>query len=413
MRTITQTTARRLAITRQRLAGERLAPNKDGILELVRNLGCLQLDPISAVARSHTLVLWSRLGTYDPAHLDELLYEDRQLFEYWAHAASIVLTEDYPVHHLMMREYGSGGSAWSKRMRAWAEENAALRDEILLRICEEGPVSSSKFEDTSKRGWESSGWNGGRNVGRMIDYLWTSGVIMVAKRSGLQKQWDLAERCLPDWTPRDTLSEREIVYNAAQRSLRALGIGRAKHINQHYIRGRYPNLQKVLNELEAECRIERVHIDGGKEWAGTWYIHTEDLPLLERLEAGEWEPRTTLLSPFDNLICDRARTELLFNFRFRIEIYVPKEKREYGYYVLPILHGDRLIGRIDPLMDRKQRRLQINAVYAEPDAPEDAETAQAVANAITELGTFLEAKEITYTGNVPDAWKGALQNSLG
>src|SRR5207253_2015411 len=149
-------------------------------------------------------------------------------------------------------------------------------------------------------------------------------------------------------------------------------------------RGRYPGLDGALAELEAEGRIVRVRIAGeGRAWPGVWYVHADDLPLLDRLAAGEWQPRTTLLSPLDNLICDRARTEALFDFAFRMEIYVPRDQRRYGYYVLPILHGDRLIGRIDPAMDRAHGRLTINAVHAEPDAPPDA--GPAVAGAIAEL----------------------------
>jgi uncharacterized protein len=226
----------------------------------------------------------------------------------------------------------------------------------------------------------------------------------------------LTERCLPAWTPRDALPERDIVRMAAQKSLRALGVGRIKHIQEHYIRGRYPDLEGVLNELEAEGRIERVDIvepgtngSTDQRWPGPWYIHTEDLPLLERLEAGGWSPRTTLLSPFDNLICDRERTEKLFNFRFRIEIYTPKAKRQYGYYVLPILHGDKLIGRIDPIMNRAKKRLTINAVYAEPDAPKSRAAARAVRGAIEELGTFLGAQDLVFGERVPDKWQRDLQ----
>jgi uncharacterized protein YcaQ len=154
-----------------------------------------------------------------------------------------------------------------------------------------------------------------------------------------------------------------------------------------------------------------VQIDAeGKQWNGPWYVHADDLPLLESLSGGDaaWQPRTTLLSPFDNLIADRARTETLFNFDFRIEIYVPKEQRKYGYYVLPILHGDRLIGRIDPLMDRKAKRLNINAVFAEPDAPMDDETALAISASIGELAAFLDAKDIAYTERIPDGWRHVL-----
>ncbi|MBI1741565.1 YcaQ family DNA glycosylase [Candidatus Acetothermia bacterium] len=410
IRTISLTLARRLFIMRQRLAGPRPAANSEGIMHVVRDLGCLQLDPTSIVARNHLLVLWSRLGPYDPTHLDKLLWEERQLFEYWAHAASIVLTEDYPVHQLRMRHYPAGDSTWTERVRTWMDENKSLRDSILKELRHQGPMLAKEFDDNAVRSWQSSGWTSGRNVDRMLAFLWSQGKVMVAGRQGGQKLWDLSERCLPKWTPLEDLSERDVVHRAAQKSLRALGVARAKDIELHYTSGRYPGLASVLNELEDEGRIVRVQIAEDKQlWPGDWYIHAEDVPLLERLDAGEWEPRTTLLSPFDNLISERPRTELLFNFRFRLEIYVPKAKRQYGYFVMPILHGDRLIGRIDPQMDRKQKRLTINAVYAEPNAPMAKQAVQAIAGAIEELGQFLGADEIAYTRRVPAKWKSALR----
>lgn len=409
--TITPTVARRLAVTRQRLAGPRLAADASGLMEVMRDLGCLQLDPTNAVARSHLLALWSRAGNYDPAQLDRLLWEERRLFEYWAHAASIVLTEDYPIHNLLMRNYPPRRRAWGLRTRQWIKQNQKLRNYILRALREDGPLPSRALEEDGldPQTWVSSGWTSGRNVSRMLDLLLLQGKIMVAGRSGGQKLWDLAERCLPDWTPRERLSEREGVRRAAQRSLRALGVARPRHIEQHFIRGRYPGLAPALDDLEAEGRVVRVqiaHSDGGA-WPGPWYVHADDLPTLERLQAGgEWQPRTTLLSPFDNLICDRARTELMFNFRFRAEIYVPQDRRQYGFFVLPILRGDQLIGRLDPLMDRPRRRLTINAVYAEPGAPPEA--GSEIAAAIQNLAAFLGADEIVYSRRAPKMWKSAL-----
>ncbi|MBI5669065.1 MAG: YcaQ family DNA glycosylase [Chloroflexi bacterium] len=405
IRTLTPTTARRLAIARQHLDGQ--PRPADNMLDVIRDLGCLQLDPTSAVARSHLLVLWSRLGNYDRAQLDRLLWHDRQLFEYWAHAASIVLTEDYPIHAEMMSRYANGEPAyWQK----WIQQNAAFRDHILNELEKRGPLSSKDFEDKTASGWASTGWTSGRNVSRMLDFLWLQGKILVKERRGQTRYWDLAERCLPDWTPRHALSRREVVRRSAQRALRALGVARANQIKQHFTRSRYPDLPSVLDELEAEGRIQRVKIAGdGVTWPGVWYIHTDELPLLDRLEAGDWQPRTTLLSPFDNLIADRARTESMFHFEYRIEIYVPKDKRRYGYFVLPILHGDRLIGRIDPLLDRKQGVLNINAVYAEPGAPQDRDTAHTIRAAIENLATFLGATNIVYTDRVPEGWKTTLR----
>lgn len=408
-RTISPTVARRLAVTRQRLAGNSVHPDAAGILDVVRDLGCLQIDPISVVARTHLLVLWSRLGAYERVDLDRVIWQDRHLFEYWAHAASLVLTEDYPIHHYVMRRYPHRESGWHERVREWMDANAVLRDTILARLRAEGPLRSRDFLDESTRGWRTSGWNEGRNIGRMLDFLWTQGVIMVAGRNAQERIWDLADRCLPEWTPREELPPKEITRRAAQKSLRALGVARAADIKNHFTRGRYPELSAVLSELETERRIVRVEIREGEQiWPGAWYVHADDLPLIEQLSEGMWQPRTTLLSPFDNLICDRRRTELLFDFNYRVEIYVPKDKRQYGYYVLPILHGDRLIGRIDPTMDRKQERLTLHAVYAEPTAPATPETARAVAGAIESLAAFLGAREITYAGPVPEMWRPAL-----
>jgi uncharacterized protein YcaQ len=408
--TLTPEIVRRLAIYKQRLVGQRPAATHSGILDLVRDLGCLQLDPISAVARSHTLVLWSRVGNYDLGELNRLLWEDRQLFEYWAHAASIVLSEDYPIHQVMMQNYSVGTSPWVISVREWIESNRALHDYVLGEITRRGPVASRELEEAGKdpNGWVSTGWTSGRNISRMLDFLWMQGVIAVAGRGGGQKLWDLSERHLAQWQGLEPLHEDEAVYRAAQKSLRALGVARPQHIKVHYIRNRYPTLKQTLARLEKEGRILPVLVeDGGNALPGPWYVHADDAPIVDRLLAGEWEARTTLLSPFDNLICDRTRTELLFDFNYRIEIYVPKDKRKYGYYVLPILHGDKLIGRIDPTMNRKEKKLTINAVYAEEGAPAGA--GKAVRRAIEELGTWLGAHEVEYGERAPEIWRKALR----
>ena len=394
---LTPQDVRRLAITRQRLAGPRPAGGREGIREVVRDLGCVQLDPINAVDRSHRLVLWSRLGAFDPADLDHLRFEERRYFEYWAHAASIVRTADYPVHRFRMLRAGTGSGVWQVRHRAWLAENEGLRRHVMRRLRRDGPLPSREIEDLSARAWVSGGWTSGRSVERMLTWLWTKGDVAVAGRAGGQRLWDLAERCLPDWTPRGRLTEREVVWRAAQTSLRALGAGRARDITEHFTRGGYPGLGGVLAELEAAGRVVRVDVvepGSGAAWPGAWYVHAEDLALVEALRAGAWEGRTTLLSPFDNLVCDRARTEIVFGFRYRIEIYVPPAKREYGYYVLPILHDDRVVGRIDPRMDRRTGRLVVNAVYWEPEAAKAGPPRAELRGAIESLAGFLGAEDI-------------------
>jgi uncharacterized protein len=402
LRTLDLGLARRLTVSRQRLAAPvPPAPGPDEIMGVATDLASLQLDPISVVARSHQLVLWSRLGRYDLADLDTLLWRDRRLFEYWTTAAAIVCTDDYPIHSLLMRRYPSARHA---QLRTWLAENQALRRSILRQLRVSGPLPTRAIEDRSATDWQSSGWTAGRNVDRMLDLLWTQGRILVAGRQGQQRIWDLAERCLPSGAPTRRPPEREVVRLAAQRSLRALGVATARDIDRSFTAGRYPGLASVLAGLQRSGRVEQVRVTAdGHERAGPWYVHADDLPLLDRLQSGDWQPRTTLLSPFDNLIINRERTERLFGFHFRLEIYVPKAARRYGYYVLPILHGDRLVGRVDPALDRTTGRLVVNAIHPEPDAPPAA--GPAVATALTELAGFLGATGVSLGQPPPAVWR--------
>jgi uncharacterized protein YcaQ len=387
-------------VNKQGLAG----PRPDDLLPLVRELGCLQLDPISVVARSHQLVLWSRLGAYDTAELDRLLWEERSLFEYWAHAASIVLTENYPLHRLRMQDLRREGGYWSRRWE-WMKRNNAIRRNVLERLSERGPLPARELNDPSIEPWESSGWTAGQTVERMLAFMWAQGEILVAARTTRGRLWDLPERVLPRGVLEDAeLSTQEIVRRAAQISLRALGVANPRQIADHFTRGWYPDLPAQLDQLETEGLVVQAEVEG---LPGPWYVHADDVSALERLRAGDWEPRTTLLSPFDNLILGRERTEQLWDFEFRLEIYVPKAKRRYGYYVLPILHGERLVGRIDPTFDRKRRVLTLNAVYAEAGAPA---AGRAIRRAVGELAAFVGAEAIEYPAQVPRRWARSLRS---
>ncbi|MHB8567574.1 MAG: winged helix-turn-helix domain-containing protein [Nitrososphaerales archaeon] len=407
-RKISLQTAKRLAITKQKLSGPLPKnPNRTDILDVMRDLTYIQIDPISAVARSHLLVLWSRLGKYNLQDLDELLWGERKLFEYFSHAYSIVLTEDYPIHSAHMRNFGKRDTLGHKRANEWMDRNRALRHHILTQLGEKGPLPSRSIEDKSEKGWRSSGWTNERNVNRMLEFLLLKGEVMVAGRSGIQKLWSLSERCLPSWTPKLLHSDYEVDRLFIQKSLRSRGVATQRQAAYTC----YTDRQRVFNDLEKDGSISEVEVEGvdGKK-GEKWYVHEKDISTLDRLENDdEWQPRTTLLSPFDNLIIDRIRTKTLFDFVMSFEIYVPKNARRFGYYVLPILHGDRIIGRIDPKMDRAKETLLINAVFSEPKAPKNRETARAVATTVEALGDFLGAKKIVYSKKVPREWKSELK----
>lgn len=405
---------RRLAVVKQGLAGRR--PNKPtskDILELTRNIGCLQLDPISAVAPSHQIVLWSRLGNYDTSHLDNLLWSEKKLFEYWAHQASIVLMEDYPLYYYMMRNYPdvflkSLGPVWRLRVKKWINANSRLRDYVLRQLEERGPLLSRQFEDKSRTKLRSFGWSSWSDVSRMLFHLYFKGEVMVVGREGKQKIYDLSERFLPSWVPKKELSEEQVEYEGVQRSIQALGTANESELKWYFLRGRYPNLKDTLKRLQADSKIYPVDIQDGPIGRGERYIHRNDVQTLEEMDSDTWEPRVSLLSPFDNLICDRTRTKLLFNFDYLTEIYTPENKRKYGYYVLPILYGDKFIGRLDPLMDRKNERLLINAVHAEPHAPKHKNVSREIRDTVEQLSDFLGAKEVVYSQRVPKPWRSHL-----
>ena len=400
LRTLTRRDVRRLAITRQHLSNQ---PKPD-LLSLIRDLGCIQLDPIRAVERTHWLVLWSRLGVFDRNELEVLRWEERSLFEYWAHAASLVLTEDYPVHAWKMAKYHVD-STEKRRIDRWLEDipnRELLKAHIVAVLGREKSVLSREIEDDSRGNKSDHVWWSGRYAPKILDAMWSAGEAAVVGRDGIQRRWGLAKDFMPAWTPRESWTETQITRFSAQRAIRALGVGTAKHINYHYTRGRYPGLKKLLPQMVSEGIFEEVAV---KDVPGTWYLHHEDVPLLEAIQAGAFKPRTTLLSPFDNLICDRDRTFDLWDFFFRIEIYVPKAKREFGYYVLPILDGDKLIGRVDPSMDRKTNILTFHNIYAQPKAPQSQAVVKRIRRAMNSLGKFLGAKEIVVE-NVPAGWEG-------
>jgi uncharacterized protein len=307
---VTPAEARRIAVRAQLLDG-----SATDVLDTVRRLGFLQIDPIATVATPQQLVLWSRLGPYDTAQLDRLLWEERKLFEWGAFIRPI---EDFPLILARMRRKRTGKYAWERRGTEFLRKNAAFRRYVLRELEQRGPLLARELVDTSVRTWESGGWWGSRNVAVMLELLEGRGQVAIVGRQGGHRVWDLAERWFPDVEP-PPLKEAERLL--AEKRFRALGVRLARD--------------------------------------GSWEAHPD-------AQDGRVPARTTFLSPFDRLIHDRDRAEALFGFRYRLEMYVPKAKREYGYYVLPILRGDRLIGRIEPVFHRKTTVLRVNSVHWEP-----------------------------------------------
>ncbi len=404
--------ARRLAVTKQHLAGKLATGSaSEAILSVILDLGYVQMDPINVVAPSHVVVLWSRVGNFRLSDLDRLLWDEKKLFEHWAHAASIVLTEDYPLYYSMMRRYPESLSkswgAWKARARKWLPEHTELRKTILSEL-KKGPLRLSEFESYVRTKRRADGWTSGSDVSTMLFHLQMSGEVMVVGHQGNQKIWGLSEKFLPSWVERKELGEQEVERQAAQRAIRALGTASPSEINFYFLRGRYKNLRKALERLQEESTIHRVHVTGlaGKD---VRYVDDLDIRLLESMDSDAWQPRMSLLAPFDNLICGRTRTNRIFGFDYIHENYVPQDKRKFGSYVLPILWGDRFVGRVDPQMVRRNEKLLINSVHAERGAPSDEEVSSKFAETIEHLAEFLGAKEVVYTARVPKAWRNSLR----
>ena len=400
--TLSPSEARRLAVVAQQLEAPRPNPTRADLLDTIRRITCVQIDPINVVARTQLLVLFSRLGRYDPTDLEALLWEDRALFEYWAHAASIVLADDYAIFRPQMREREVAAGVWRQRVRDWLEANRAFRQALLDELTRRGPLYAEEVESRAVVAWPyPNSWGGGKDVGIMLEILWMRGYVTVTRRQGdgfgLKKQWGLMEHQLGHRVHEPPVDRPRLVRRAVERALLALGPARARDVKYYFTRHAYPGLKEALAELQAAGRALPVVVRGDEgDWPGPWYLHVDLLPELERLRRGDWRPQTVLLSPFDNLIADRDRAELLFDFLYRIEIYTPAAKRRYGYYVMPLLHGDRLIGRVDPRMDRKTRQLTINAVHLEPGVSANRETQAAVEGAVAALAEFLGAETIDY-----------------
>ena len=361
----------------------------------MRRIGCLQLDPVSAVARSPLLVLFARLGPVREQALEHAAYERRALFEAWAHEASLVATADLPLHRWAMRTVHDGDGAWAVRSRAFVHANAAFCDELVAQLRERGPLRARELEDRSAEPWRHGWWtdevSGRQTIARLLHMLWLAGRVGVRRRVGGERLWDVFERCLPPDAPTGELGDDEAERAAALRAVRMLGVARAGHVRAHFLRRRYRRLAPTLASLVAAGRLEQVSVAG---LGGGWYAAPEDLDAVDELAPAV---RSTALSPFDNLLCDRSRAAELFGFDHRLEIYVPPAQRRWGYYVLPILHRERIVARADAALDAGAGLLRVHALHREPDVRRSAALDRAVARALERLAAWRGAAGVSVT----------------
>ncbi len=397
METISLAAARRVAITAQGLLGRgRSAPPKARQIDAVINqIGLLQIDSVSVLARAHYVPLFSRLGAYDRTLLDEAAWgRKRRLFEYWGHEASLLPFALQPLLRWRMAEAASGKSMWPG-LYAFQREHKDYIEGLRARIAADGPAAASELEgDKGVAGW----WGWGQ-AKRALEILFWTGELTAAGRRGFERVYDLPERVLPQAvlahpTPAPADAQRALLRISA----RAHGIGNVGDLAD-YFRISPLVARPLLAELVEEGTLLPVAVEGLR---GAWFLH-KDAATPRHVSA------QALLSPFDPLIWERGRVSRLFSFQYRLEIYTPAAKRVHGYYVLPFLYGDRLVARVDLKADRAAGCLQVLAAFGEPDAPEG--TALALWEELRKLGDWLDLEKIVVgrkgdlAGQLRAAWK--------
>ena len=354
MRRLERDEARRIAVRAQLLDADR----PTDLRTVAERLTLLQLDPTAAVAPSADLVAWSRIGgSYRPEHLRQALEVDRTMFEHRAQPLetepAIAMVRPMADLPLYLADMATWSSRWGRAGR-WLTDNKKFRKQVLNQLRSSGPLQSRAIADTCAVPWESSGWTHDRNVTQMLEFLASMGEVAVAGRQGRQRLWDVAERVYP--TDAVAVPAPEAKGIRDQRRLHSLGVAR-------------PEVVGVAGEPVA--------IDGT---TGAW-----------RLDPGAtaegFAGRTALLSPFDRLVHDRSRALDLFDFEYTLEMYKPAAKRRWGYFALPVLHHDRLVGKVDAIADRKAGRFKVNAIHE--DVRFTKATTKAVQGELDELASWL------------------------
>lgn len=396
--------ARRLALARQGLHRKsHFGRGKHAVFRAIQQLGYVQIDTISVVDRAHHHVLKTRVPNYDEKMLDELQWRDRKIFEYWAHAAAYLPMSDYRFYRPMM-------AGWRRRDLV----DRKLARNILARIRAEGPVQSKDFENP--KGRKSNGWWDWKPAKLALENLFLSGELMISRRDGFQKVYDLAENVLPADVDTAMPGKREWMRFIALRMIGALGIGTAMDIGYARTTIRrftsapvQKDLMAALDQLAAEGAIRRVRVKRAD--AGEETCYTTDA-LLDHLPVRFGKRPVHILSPFDNLVINRQRTQALFDFDYQLECYVPEAKRRYGYFCLPILWGDEFIGRLDAKAVRKSGRLDVRCLHIEPAVKRNDETIDALADGLTGFAVANSCDTIRLDRTAPGTWAKPVRSAL-
>ena len=400
---LSQDAARALMLAAQGLDRRpRRRVRKADLLAAVRRMGALQIDTISVVARSPYLVLWTRLGDYDPRWLDELLAE-RKLFEYWSHEACFLPIEDYPLYRHRMLDRSWAGWRYAHR---WMDRHRDEVGRLLALVRERGEVRSTDFARREERGT----WWDWKPEKRMLESLFTAGELMIARREGFQRIYDLRERVLPGWDDARLPLADQVRRTLVLKAVRALGVAKAKWVPDYFRMDR-TNTRAIPEHLAERGELLRVGVEGWKE---PGYVHPEHADAARA--AAEGRPRkpvlTTVLSPFDPLVWDRQRAKEMFGFDYRLECYTPAPKRVYGYYVLPILHRGRLVGRLDPKAHRRSGTFEVKNVHFESGARLTERLVREVAAAVADCARWHGTPRVHFRASHPPDAAKRLQAAL-
>jgi len=377
------------------------APSRETLYQTIDQIGCVQIDTLHMVRRSQYLALWSRLGNYAPEDFDGLASTgDRRIFEGWQHAASLIPVSEYRYQLPRQRKMREHPSTWYNQLLDESLQKEIV-PQVLERIRSEGALKVSNFESDGHRG---GAWWNWRPAKVALEILYSNGDLMIAGRVKFQRVYDLTERVLPEWVDRTepTAEERDRYW--VERGARALGVCQPRHAGDYTWMG-IARSRPIVKELVKEGILIPISGELANGATAELIIHRDNLALLEQAADGALKAeRTTFLSPFDNLLWANRRDEQFWGFHQSIEAYLPAPKRVYGYFCLPILHKERLVGRFDPKLERKSGTLRLKALYLEPGIEPTEELVHDTAAAMRDFMAFHEARELVIERSEPAAF---------